>query len=198
MTGTLRSFPTTAAAFTSLSLYPDPGRLGRQKALDDVILPLFERSRNGEALTQDLWLDAVRKELGPSAKAEFEFSILRVEDDVPAYEAFGPEFERVPVMIHRLELGFDEGVLKTPEKYVTGQRRMPAEVPGQARRRYLGDRVSAARGGPCRFQMGPQVWRHRCKPCRRLRRKVLARSVTWAWTRSPEIAWTTSRAMIPY
>jgi carboxypeptidase C (cathepsin A) len=91
-----------------------------KRSLDDLILSLFERRRNGEKLTQDVWLEAVKKELGPSALTEFESIIIRGEDFVPRSAAFGSEFERVPKELHRYELGFDEKTFTTREKRVRG------------------------------------------------------------------------------
>lgn len=93
---------------------------GGKRNLDDVILSLFERRRNGEPLTQDIWLEALKKELGPSALSEFESIIIRGDNFVPRSAAFGPEFERVPTTLHRYELGFDERTFTTRDKRVTG------------------------------------------------------------------------------
>jgi carboxypeptidase C (cathepsin A) len=93
---------------------------GGKRSLDNVILELFERRRNGEPLTAEKWLEALTKELGPSAHSEFESIIIRGEDFVPRSAAFGPEFERVPANLHRYELGFDEEVFVTSEKRITG------------------------------------------------------------------------------
>ena len=91
-----------------------------KRTLDDVILELFERRRNGEPLTQEKWLEALTRELGPSARPEFESIIIRGKDFVPRSAAFGPEYELVPTTLRRYELGFDENVFVTPEKRVTG------------------------------------------------------------------------------
>jgi hypothetical protein len=66
---------------------------GRHK-LDDVILPLAEARRRGTPLTQQALVDALVRELGPSAKEEFEAVIIRGETIVPVAGAFGPCFER--------------------------------------------------------------------------------------------------------
>lgn len=91
-----------------------------KRSLDDVILSLFDRRKNGEKLTKDLWLEALKQVLGPSALSEFESIIIRGDSFVPDPAAFGPEFERVPVSLHKFELGFDEKTFLSPEKRVTG------------------------------------------------------------------------------
>jgi predicted metalloprotease with PDZ domain len=68
---------------------------GRRK-LDDVILPLTARRRRGERIDQAALLDALVKEIGPSARDEFEAVIVRGETINPAPNAFGPCLERRP------------------------------------------------------------------------------------------------------
>ena len=66
---------------------------GRRK-LDDVILPLVAARRRGQPLTQAALVDALVKEVGLSAKDEFEAVIIRGETISPVPGAFGPCFER--------------------------------------------------------------------------------------------------------
>jgi carboxypeptidase C (cathepsin A) len=91
-----------------------------KRSLDDMILSLFERRKKGEKLTKDMWLEALKKEVGPSALTEFESIIIRGENFVPESASFGPEFERIPETLHRFELGFDEKVFDSSEKRITG------------------------------------------------------------------------------
>jgi hypothetical protein len=67
---------------------------GGRRKLDDVMLPLFERRRRGEEISADVLLDALVKEIGPSAREQFEAVIIRGETIVPESGAFGPCFER--------------------------------------------------------------------------------------------------------
>jgi len=69
---------------------------GRRK-LDDVILPLAAARRRGQPLTQTALVDALGKEMGPSAKEEFDAVIIRGETINPISGAFGPCFERKAV-----------------------------------------------------------------------------------------------------
>jgi hypothetical protein len=69
---------------------------GGQRKLDDILLALFDRMRRGENLDQNAWVDAIAKELGPSAREEFDSVIVRGENITPASGAFGPCFERRP------------------------------------------------------------------------------------------------------
>ncbi len=68
------------------------------RTLDDVILPLFERRRNGDELTQEMLVDALVEELGPSARDEFESIIVNGDFVVPDRKAFGPCFDRRPTV----------------------------------------------------------------------------------------------------
>ena len=67
---------------------------GGARTLDDAILPLFERRRDGEDLTQDMLVDAFVAEYGPSARDEFESIIVNGALVVPEPGSFGPCFER--------------------------------------------------------------------------------------------------------
>jgi hypothetical protein len=66
---------------------------GKRK-LDDVMLPLFERRRRGEAISQTVLVDALVREIGPKARGEFDAVIIRGELLVPDANAFGPCFTR--------------------------------------------------------------------------------------------------------
>jgi predicted metalloprotease with PDZ domain len=92
-----------------------------KRSLDDVVLSLFERRTEKEPLTKDLWLEELKKVLGPSALTEFEAIIIRGEDFIPDSDAFGSEFKRIPIKYRVFELGFDEREsLYSSEKLITG------------------------------------------------------------------------------
>ena len=67
-----------------------------RRTLDDVILPLLESRRRGERLDQESLVSALVRELGPTARYEFESIILQGAQLDPAPGAFGPCFERQP------------------------------------------------------------------------------------------------------
>ena len=69
---------------------------GGRRTLDDVILPLFEARRNGEALTREILLDALAAAAGESERTAFTEGIVDGALVVPPSEAFGPCFERQP------------------------------------------------------------------------------------------------------
>src|SRR5207248_5757879 len=55
---------------------------------------IFRMRQNGGRFDHEAWIQAVTKEIGSSARAQFEGVILRGETIVPASDAFGPCFER--------------------------------------------------------------------------------------------------------
>lgn len=69
---------------------------GGKRTLDDVMLPLFERRRNGQPFDTEELLAAFEKEYGPGARADFESVIVRGETIEPPSGAFGPCLERRP------------------------------------------------------------------------------------------------------
>ncbi len=92
-----------------------------KRSLDDVILSLFERRTPEEPLTKEIFLEELKKELGPSAVEDFESIIIRGEDFIPDSDAFGHDFERIPIKYRVFELGFDERKsLYSPERRITG------------------------------------------------------------------------------
>lgn len=91
------------------------------RSLDDMVFSLFDRRKNGEPLTKEIWIEELKKELGPSAETDFDSIIIQGEDFIPDSGAFGPEFERVPTELRPFELGFDERKsLYLSEKRITG------------------------------------------------------------------------------
>jgi hypothetical protein len=65
-----------------------------KRNLDSLMLDIFRMRQSGGRFDHEAWIQAVTKEIGPSARAEFEAVILRGETIVPASDAFGPCFER--------------------------------------------------------------------------------------------------------
>jgi predicted metalloprotease with PDZ domain len=65
-----------------------------RRTLDSLVIELFRRRARGERFDHAAWIAAVTREIGPSAKDEFERVILRGETIVPPSDAFGPCFAR--------------------------------------------------------------------------------------------------------
>jgi len=69
---------------------------GGRRKLEDIVFPIFDRVRRGERVTQSDFVDALVRDLGPSARAQFESIMVRGETLIPAANAFGPCFDRKP------------------------------------------------------------------------------------------------------
>ena len=69
---------------------------GGRRKLEDIVFPIFDRVRRGERVTQGDFVEALVRELGASARAQFEAVMVRGETLVPAANAFGPCFDRKP------------------------------------------------------------------------------------------------------
>jgi predicted metalloprotease with PDZ domain len=69
---------------------------GGRRRLEDILFPIFDRVRRGERVTQSDFVEALVRDLGPPARAQFEAIIVRGETLVPAANAFGPCFDRKP------------------------------------------------------------------------------------------------------
>ncbi len=68
---------------------------GGRRTLDEVVLELFVRRKEGTPITHELWRVTVDREAGPGASADFDAIILRGEHLIlPASDAFGPCFAR--------------------------------------------------------------------------------------------------------
>jgi len=83
---------------------------GGKRSLDDLVLALLDRQKKGLANNPDTWVELVTRELGPSAKEEYE-AMLAGAVMVPDSDAFGPEYERTVAPLRRFELGFDPKVM---------------------------------------------------------------------------------------
>jgi hypothetical protein len=70
-----------------------------RRNLDSLVIGLFRRRARGERFDQEVWITAVGKEIGPTARADFERVILRGETIVPSSDAFGPCFTRRPASL---------------------------------------------------------------------------------------------------
>jgi hypothetical protein len=92
-----------------------------KRSLDDVVLELFARRAKGEPLSTKGWLEVLEKEIGSSARTDFDSIIVNGKNFTPASNAFGDGFKRVPIKLRVFELGFDDAAsLLSPEKKVTG------------------------------------------------------------------------------
>ena len=80
---------------------------GGKRSLDAVLRETFARRERGDAFDHAAWIGIVEAEAGPEAGAFFESVILEGDTIVPASEAFGPCFERRPVVLEIEGRGVD-------------------------------------------------------------------------------------------
>lgn len=94
------------------------GKIGRSSAgkrsIDDLILAMIERSRAGQPVTEAIWLDLLRKEIGEDGPAVHR-SMMAGGLMLPESGDYGPCFRRTTKKIRRFELGFDpKSLIGTP------------------------------------------------------------------------------------
>jgi hypothetical protein len=94
------------------------GKIGRKSAddhsIDDLIQAMIDRSGAGQPVTEALWLDMLRKEIGEDGPAVHR-AMLAGELMSPESDDYGPCFRRTTKKIRRFELGFDpKSLIATP------------------------------------------------------------------------------------
>jgi len=86
------------------------GKIGRRSAgkrsIDDLIQAMVDRSRADQPVTEAVWLDLLRKEIGEEGPAVHR-SMLAGGLMLPESDDYGPCFRRTTKKIRRFELGFD-------------------------------------------------------------------------------------------
>ena len=98
------------------------GKIGRSSAgkrsVDDLIQTMIDRARAGvvtdQAVTESVWLDLLRKEIGEDGPAVHR-AMMAGQLMLPASDDYGPCFRRTTKKIRRFELGFDpKSLIATP------------------------------------------------------------------------------------
>src|SRR6185437_8425644 len=90
-----------------------------KRSLDDLVLQMVTRRRNGLPVDQQAWVSLVSKAVGPDGVARFE-AMMGGKLVLPPSEAFGRCFIRTTVPLRRYELGFDSRVLMEPTRIIRG------------------------------------------------------------------------------
>src|SRR5438270_5804246 len=70
-----------------------------KRTLDSLMQDVFRMRQSGERFDHEAWIQAVTREIGAGARAQFEGVILRGETIVPASDAFGRCFDRRPMKL---------------------------------------------------------------------------------------------------
>jgi predicted metalloprotease with PDZ domain len=92
---------------------------GGKRTMDDLIFEMVRRAQAGEPLTEQVWLDLLRKEIGEEGP-KIHASMLAGGLMLPESEDFGPCFRRVTKKIRQFDLGFDNASFTTPVKVIQG------------------------------------------------------------------------------
>lgn len=90
-----------------------------KRSLDDLVLRMVARRREGLPVDDAAWVSLVRREAGPGDVDRFH-AMLAGKLVLPASAAFGPCFARTTVPLRRYELGFDSAVLMEPARIIRG------------------------------------------------------------------------------
>jgi hypothetical protein len=90
-----------------------------KRSLDDLVLAILDRKKQGLQTDDKIWVEMVSRELGTGAKAEFE-SMLSGAVIVPDSDAFGPCFERRIAPLRRFDLGFDPKIMNMDKRIISG------------------------------------------------------------------------------
>jgi len=113
---------------------------GGKRSMDDLIRTMIQREREGQPITEAVWLDLLRAELGEEGPA-VHASMMAGGLMLPASEDFGPCFRRVVQRMPQFDLGFDNASFLSNPKVIQG-----LKPDSQAARAGLrnGDQVSYA------------------------------------------------------
>lgn len=90
-----------------------------KRSLDDLVLKMIARHRQGQAVDEAAWIALVRQALGSRGVTQFR-AMMSGQLIVPPADAFGPCFERTTAPLRRYQLGFDSEVLIEPARIVRG------------------------------------------------------------------------------
>jgi len=89
------------------------------RSVDDVVLAMLKRRKEGLSVTTADWREAVTKALGPRGQAQFDDMLAGKVLSLPS-DSFGPCFELTSAPMRRYELGFTPDVLTEPKRIVRG------------------------------------------------------------------------------
>jgi predicted metalloprotease with PDZ domain len=92
---------------------------GGKRSMDDLIFEMVRRGHAGGPLTEQVWLDLLRKEIGEEGPT-IHAAMLAGQLMLPESEDFGPCFRRVTKKIRQFDLGFDNASFTTPVKVIQG------------------------------------------------------------------------------
>jgi len=92
---------------------------GGKRGIDDLVQVMIQRARDGQPLSEQVWLDLLQKELGADGPAAHR-NMMSGGLVLPESEDFGPCFERVTQKMRRFDLGFDNASITSNPKIIKG------------------------------------------------------------------------------
>ena len=92
---------------------------GGKRSLDDLIQAMIVRARENQPVTEAVWLDLLRAEIGEDGPAVHR-SMLSGGLMLPESDDFGPCFRRTTRKIRQFDLGFDNKSILGAEKIIQG------------------------------------------------------------------------------
>ena len=113
---------------------------GGTRSLDDLIQAMISRARDAKPLTESVWLDVLRAEIGEDGPSVHR-AMMSGGLMLPESDDFGPCFRRTVKQIRQFDLGFDNKSILGAEKIIQGLK--PGSEAEQAGLRN-GDRITYA------------------------------------------------------
>ncbi|MDQ8164464.1 MAG: peptidase M61 [Gemmatimonadota bacterium] len=110
------------------------------RSLDDLVRTMIVRARSGQPMTEAVWLDLLRTQVGEDGP-DVHRSMLAGGLMLPESDDFGPCFRRTVKPIRQFDLGFDNASILTTPKVIRG---LKAGSTAQAAGLQNGDTVSYA------------------------------------------------------
>jgi predicted metalloprotease with PDZ domain len=92
---------------------------GGKRSIDDLIKVMIARDHAEQPITEAIWLDMLRAEIGEEGPAVHK-AMLAGQLMLPESGDFGPCFRRTTRKIRRFDLGFDPSSVVSPDKIIKG------------------------------------------------------------------------------
>lgn len=90
-----------------------------KRSIDDLILTMVQRGRDRKPITEEIWLDLLRMEIGDDG-LEVHARMLAGGLMLPESTDFGPCFRRIVKRMRRFDLGFDNASIVSNPKIIRG------------------------------------------------------------------------------
>ena len=92
---------------------------GGKRSVDDLIRTMVVRIRTDQPVSEAIWLDLLRQEIGEDGPAVHR-AMMAGELMLPQSDGFGPCFRRITKPIRHFDVGFDNKSMLGPNKVVQG------------------------------------------------------------------------------